>query len=202
MSVLPRVGDEVLLSVPQRERVLAYLSHMGAGWLELDLLESPRTSTAQMARVALFIEFVNHEGIARLHGRLDPSESGHLLRFAHKGTTQLLQRRENIHAGVVLPIVVLSLRSGDEIARRAQTLDVSGTGMVVKGLPAPAAGERFRFELELVAGDVPIAGQFEVVRVEGPDRADVRFTAIDQRDRAHIIHRAFQLSRHRARKIA
>ena len=202
MSRLPRVGDEVLLAVPQRERVLAHVAGMGAGFLELDLLESPRTSLAHMARVTLFLEFVNDDGVVRLHGRLDASGGPHLLRLEHKGAPQLLQRRENVHAGAVLPLVVLRLGSHDEVARRAQTLDVAGGGMIVRGLPAPRPGEHYRFDLELVAGDIPIAGQFEVVRVEEGDVAHVRFTSIDQRDRAHIIHRAFQLSRHSRRRIA
>jgi hypothetical protein len=202
MSRLPRVGDEVLLAVPQRERVLAHVAGMGAGFVELDLLESPRTAIAHMARVNLFIEFVNEDGVARMHGRLDATQGPHLLRFDHKGAVQLLQRRENVHAGAVLPLVVLRLGSNDEVAHRARTVDVSGQGMIVSGLVAPRVGENYRFDLELVSGDLPIAGQFTVVSVTEGDDAQVRFTSIDQRDRSHILHRAFQLSRHQRRRIA
>jgi hypothetical protein len=63
-------------------------------------------------------------------------------------------------------------------------------------------GDGYRFELDLVPGEMPIEGQFRVVRAEGPDRATVHFTAIDRVERVRIMQRAFQLSRHTRRRSA
>lgn len=194
MSGLPKTGDDVLLAVPQRERLLARVAEASPGWMELDLREAPSTPRSQLARLTLFVEFVNAQGVCRLHGRLEETEHPHLLGFSHKGMPQLLRRRENVHAGTVLPLVVRRHGAADEPARRAQTVHVSGTGMVVRGLVAPRVDERYRFELELVAADLPIVGDFTIERVDAEGHAHVRFAMLDPRDRSHIVHRAFALS--------
>ena len=157
------------------------------------------------------LEFVNEDGIARVHGRLDAGglrTVGHAfdaaasVRLEHKGRVQLLQRRDSIRAITTLPLTVMPLGGYDPFARRAQAREISGGGMIVQGLSAPEPEDGYRFELELVPGELPIEGQFRVVRAEGGDRATVRFTAIDQRDRVRIMQRAFQLSRHTRRRSA
>jgi hypothetical protein len=211
MSRLPRIGDSVSLVVPQREQVPARVESIGIGVIELDLLLLPRTPAHQLERGSLMLEFVNEDGVARLHGRLDETgvrTIGHAFDAAasvhlrHKGTVQLLQRRDSIRAITSLPLTVMALAGFDHFARRAQAREISGGGMVVQGLGNAEQGDGYRFELDLVPGELPIEGQFRVIRAEGPDRASVHFTAIDQRDRVRIMQRAFQLSRHTRRRSA
>jgi hypothetical protein len=211
VSRLPRIGDSVSLAVPQREQVPARVEKIGINLIELDLLELPRTPAPQLERGSLMLEFVNEDGVARLHGRLDDSgvrtighafDAAAAVRFQHKGTVQLLQRRESIRAITTLPLTVMAIMGFDHYARRAQAREISGAGMVVQGLGAVEPGDGYRFELDLVPGEMPIEGQFRVVRAEGPDRATVHFTAIDRVERVRIMQRAFQLSRHTRRRSA
>jgi len=204
MSRLPRIGDSVALVAPQREQIPARVEGIGINLIELDLLEMPRTPAHQLERGTLMLEFVNEDGVARLHGRLDEAglrTVGHAfdaaasVRFEHKATVQLLQRRDSIRAITTLPMTVLALSGYDHYARRVQAREISGGGMVVRGLGPVEPGDGYRFELELMSGELPVEGQFRVIRAEGPDRATVRFTAIDRADRVRIMQRAFQLSR-------
>ena len=211
MSTLPRTGDSVSLVAPQREHIPARVEKIGINLIELDLMELPRTPAHQLERGALMLEFVNEDGVARLHGRLDEGglrTTGHAFDaaaaacFTHKGNVQLLQRRDAIRAITTLPLTVMALAGFDHYARRAQAREISGGGMVVRGLGSAEQGDLYRFELDLVPGELPIEGQFRVIRAEGPDRATVQFTAIDRRDRVRVMQRAFQLSRHTRRRSA
>ena len=106
--LLPSVGDELLLAVPQTEHVLARVTEAGPGFFDLALLEQPTTPTPRLERSALMIEFINDEGIARMHGRLDVPRHRRgigrgygekdTVRFAHRGSPQLLKRREYVRA--------------------------------------------------------------------------------------------------------
>jgi c-di-GMP-binding flagellar brake protein YcgR len=207
MRRLPLIGDEVLLAVPGREQVAAQVTGMRPNQLELDLLAATRMPLSQLERVALFIEFINDEGIARMHGRVTRAETdgwthSSIVNFAHRGAIQLLQRREYVRATTAMAMIVLPHGRLDHVARRVQAVDISGGGMLVRGLPAPRAGELYGFDLDLVPGQMPVSGQFRVVRVEPGDRAGVQFTAIDHRDRQRVIQRAYELSRHQRRRVA
>jgi hypothetical protein len=209
--LLPAVGDELLLAVPHAEHVLVRVSADGPGFFDLALLERPTTPQPQLERSALMIEFINDEGIARLHGRLDvPAyRSGvgfpapGVLRFAHRGSPQLLRRREYVRATVELALTLTVGAADDEpMTAHAQALDLSGGGMLVGGLPAPEVGDEHAFSLTLDDGAPPIAGRCRVMRREAHDRAGVRFTAIDDEDRIRVVHRAFAMSRDQHRRIA
>jgi len=67
MSRLPRIGDSVALVAPQREQIPFRVEGIGINVIELDLLEMPRTPAHQLERGTLMLEFVNEDGVARLH---------------------------------------------------------------------------------------------------------------------------------------
>jgi hypothetical protein len=215
--LLPDVGDELLLSVPQTEQVLARVTADGPGYFDLDLLEQPATPQPLLERSALMIEFINDDGIARLHGRLDVPRyrrgvgrgvgtgfgDKNIVRFAHRGSPQLLKRREFIRATVDLPLTLLARRADEEdVTTHAHALDLSGGGMLVKGLEAPHLDDELRFEVELGDGGAPVAGAGRVVRLETADRVGLRFTELDQADRIRIMHLAFEMSREQRRRFA
>jgi hypothetical protein len=215
--LLPNVGDELLLSVPQTEQVLVRVAADGPGFFDLDLLEQPATPQPMLERSALMLEFINDDGIARMHGRLDVPQyrRGHgrgygggygarnVVRFAHRGSPQLLKRREFIRATVDLPLT-LAVDGADEeiVTTHAQALDLSGGGMLVKGLHCPNLDEVLRFELDLGADAEPIRGGGRVVRLETDDRVGLQFTDVEQADRVRIMHLAFEMSREQRRRFA
>jgi hypothetical protein len=214
--LLPAVGDELLLNVPETERVLARVEADGPGFFDLALLEEPTTPQPRLERCALMIEFINDDGVARLHGRLDVPAHRRVagrgrgyaqddtVRFAHRGSPQLLQRREFVRAAVALPLALtLATPDADEepVTAHAQALDLSGGGMLVRGLPNPRLGDEHAFELELANSDTPITGRGRVVRLVGLDRAGLQFIDVAQEDRVRIMHAAFEMSRDQRRRF-
>jgi hypothetical protein len=215
--LLPSVGDELLLSVPHTEQVLARVTADGPGFFDLDLLEQPQTPQPMLERCALMIEFINDDGIARMHGRLDVPRyrrgvgrgigrgygDKNTVRFAHRGSPQLLKRREFVRATVDLPLTLLGGGADEEdVTTHAQALDLSGGGMLVKGLQAPHVDDRLRFALDLGDGQDPVQGGGRVVRLESVDRVGLQFTDVDQADRIRIMHLAFEMSRAQRRRFA
>jgi hypothetical protein len=215
--LLPSVGDELLLAVPQTEQVLVRVAADGPGFFDLDLLEQPATPQPMLERSALMIEFINDDGIARLHGRLDVPRyrrgvgrgigSGfgdkNIVRFAHRGSPQLLKRRDFIRATVDLPLRLLPAGADEEVVTtHAQALDLSGGGMLVKGLEAPHLDDVLRFEVSLGEDQEPVRGTGRVVRLETADRVGLQFTDVAQADRIRIMHLAFEMSREQRRRFA
>jgi len=211
--LLPSVGDELLLSVPQTEQVLARVTADGPGFFDLDLLEQPNTPQTMLERSALMIEFINDDGIARMHGRLDVPQyrrgigrgygEKNTVRFAHRGSPQLLKRREFIRATVDLPLTLLRPGADEEVVTtHAQALDLSGGGMLVGGLEAAHLDDELRFEVCLGEDEAPLRGMGRVVRLETADRAGLQFTDVTQADRIRIMHLAFEMSREQRRRFA
>jgi hypothetical protein len=211
--LLPSVGDELLLAVPQTEHVLARVTEAGPGFFDLALLEQPTTPTPRLERSALMIEFINDDGIARMHGRLDVPRHRRgigrgygekdTVRFAHRGSPQLLKRREYVRATVDLPLTLSAAGADvDDVTTHAHAIDLSGGGMLVKGLEAPRLGDELRFELELGDGDASVTGSGRVVRLETSDRVGLQFFDVAQPDRIRLMHLAFEMSRAQRRRFA
>jgi hypothetical protein len=213
--LLPAIGDELLLSVPQTEQVLARVTEAGPGFFDLALLEMPATPQPMLERSALMIEFINDDGIARMHGRLDVPQyrrgigrgyaDKNTVRFAHRGSPQLLKRREYVRATVDLPLTLLAADADeDDVTTHAQAIDLSGGGMLVKGLHMPQLDDELRFVLEL--GDDgaggPIHGRGRVVRLETSDRVGLQFSDVAKPDRIRLMHLAFEMSREQRRRFA
>ena len=208
MNKFTRTGDEVMLSVPQRETVHATVWGIGDGFIDLEMQASPRTPMHQLERSTLYVEFINEEGIARLHGKLQSLEGGRLsigrgaddvVRFSHKHNVQLLQRREHIRAYAAFKLDLW--RPGRENAPpiTAKTIDISGGGLLVKGIPMPRAGEEYLFELLYDEREMPMTGRFAVMHVSPEGFAGVKFVAIDARDSSLLTHKAFDLQREQRR---
>jgi len=211
--LLPSVGDELLLAVPHTEHVLARVTEAGPGFFDLALLEQPTTPTPRLERSALLIEFINDEGVARMHGRLDVPQHRRgigrgygekdTVRFAHRGSPQLLKRREYVRATVDLPLTLSAADADvDDVTVHAHAIDLSGGGMLVKGLQAPRIGDELRFELELGDGDASVTGSARVVRLETSDRVGLQFFEVAQPDRIRLMHLAFEMSREQRRRFA
>jgi hypothetical protein len=215
--LLPIVGDELLLAVPQTEQVLVRVTEAGPGFFDLDLLEQPDTPQPLLERSALMIEFINDDGIARLHGRLDVPQhrrgvgrgygtgwgEKNTVRFAHRGSPQLLKRREFVRATVDLPLTLLGRGADQEdVTTHAHAIDLSGGGMLVEGLDSAHVDDVLRFALELGDGQDAVRGCGRVVRLETADRVGLQFCELGQPDRVRLMHVAFEMSREQRRRFA
>ncbi len=203
----PESGTEVTLQVPQRERVAAKVSGAGTGWLELDLLQSARTPMRQLERMRMFVEYVNDDGVCRLLGSLEKPAPGatrprsreygvvDTVRFAFTHSPQLLQRREFIRTDFVCDITLCLLSSTNAIAIAGKTVNVSGGGVLVRGLSSAQVGDLYTFELALFRGEPPISGTCRVMRITGDGLAGVMFTEIESVEQDRIIRWAFGIGR-------
>lgn len=205
--LLPAVGDEILLNVPHTEHVLVRVNADGPGYFDLRLLEQPLTPRPQLERGALMIEFINDDGVARMHGRLDVpatrrGSSDPVVRFAHRGSPQLLKRREFVRATVGLPLTLIAPGADEEVVTAdAQALDLSGGGLLIGGLADPRIGDEHGFTLDLGDGGPVLTGRGTVVRLVGTDRAGLQFTALDEAGRIRLTQLAFTMSRDQRRSI-
>jgi c-di-GMP-binding flagellar brake protein YcgR len=205
--LLPAVGDEILLNVPHTEHVLARVDADGPGYFDLRLLEQPLTPRPQLERGALMIEFINDDGVARMHGRLDVpatrrGSSDPTVRFAHRGTPQLLKRREYVRATVQLPLTLVRPGADEEVVTAdARALDLSGGGMLIGGLANPRLGDEHGFALLVGEEAEPIRGRGRVVRLVGADKAGLQFTELDEAGRIRLTQLAFSMSRDQRRSI-
>jgi hypothetical protein len=202
----PGPGVEVTLQIPQRERVPARVSGTGDDWLELGLLQSPKTPLRQLERMRMFVEYVNEDGVCRLLGALRPPKpgespprpSGHgvvdVMRFAFTGSPQLLQRREFIRADFVADINVCRLES-NAIGIAGKTVNVSGGGVLIRGMSTAQVGDLYSFDLSLFRGDPPISGTCRVMRVTGDGLVGVMFTEVDNVEQDRIVRWAFGVGR-------
>jgi hypothetical protein len=206
LNVLPHVGDEILLSVPQAEQVLARVRRDGPGYYDLELLQTPITAQRQLARCALMIEFVNEDGVARLHGRLDaPSyrpqaAAPGLVRFAHRGSPQRLTRREDVRATVALELELRGEDGGQPIVTQAQALELSGGGLLAGGLPNARVGTALAFALRLAVDGEVVEGRCEVVRVVDGATVGLQFTELEHGARVRLMQLAFEMSREQRRR--
>jgi c-di-GMP-binding flagellar brake protein YcgR len=207
MRLLPAVGDEILLNVPHTEHVLVRVDADGPGYFDLHLLEQPLTPRPQLERGALMIEFINDDGVARMHGRLDVPATRRgmgdpVVRFAHRGSPQLLKRREFVRATAQLPLTLILPGADEEVVTAdAQALDISGGGLLIGGLADPGIGDEHAFALDLGDGAPPVEGRGEVVRLVGADRAGLHFTELDESGRIRLTQLAFSMSREQRRSI-
>jgi c-di-GMP-binding flagellar brake protein YcgR len=205
--LLPAVGDEVLINVPHTEHVLARVEGDGPGYFDLELLEVPMTPQPQLERSALMIEFINDDGVARMHGRLDvpPHRRGAAqttVRFAHRGSPQLLKRREFVRASVELALTLTRGAADEEVVTAdAQALDVSGGGLLLRGLAEPRIGDEYGFTLAPADDEPPVSGRGRIVRLVGADRAGLQFTELDEAGRIRLTQLAFSMSRDQRRSI-
>jgi hypothetical protein len=212
--LMPSVGDELLLAVPQTEQVLARVEADGPGFFDLKLLEQPATPQPLLERSALMIEFINDDGIARMHGRLDVPQyrrgtgrgygEKNTVRFAHRGSPQLLKRREYVRALVDLPLTLSAVDADEEhVTTHAQALDLSGGGMLVKCQHGKLKlDDELRFVLDLGDDGPPVGGLGRIVRQETDERIGLQFTEVDQADRIRLAHAAFEMSREQRRRFA
>jgi hypothetical protein len=215
--LMPSVGDELLLSVPQTEQVLVRVVADGPGFFDLALIEQTRTPQPQLERSALTIEFINDDGVARMHGRLDVPQhrrgngrgygagfaAKETVRFAHRGSPQLLRRREYVRATVDLALTLTPIGAdADGVTTRAHAIDLSGGGMLVKGMHCPHAGETLQFSLDLGDGSAPVTGTGRVVRLETGDRVGLQFSQLGDAECIRMQHLAFEMSREQRRRIA
>ena len=206
----PTRSDVVTLVVPQREQFSARVEDSASTWVDVALLDSPRTSLPQLERSRVFLQFAGAQGLCRISGELGrrPQDrglrivgygSGEVMRFTHRGNIQLLRRADLVSSTTNARMVVLRSGAADHVAVEARCVELSGAMLRVKGVPFAATGQLFEFDLFLIPREAAISGQFRVERVSGDGVLDGRLTRLSTTDRGRLVRWAAE---HQGRRVA
>ena len=183
----PAVGRQVTLSVPGGEELPAKVTAKGEDFLALQLLSRP---SAPLTHMQVFLEFVGEDGMWRMLGTLSlrAAEDGESLRFDHTGRSQLLKRRAHVRTDCIA-MIILTPEAGPP--QKAMTLNLSGGGLLVRGLRAEV-DQDLAFDLRLDLLPARIQGRCRVVRRTPEGFVGVQFTEIDEGERDRLIRFAYQ----------
>jgi c-di-GMP-binding flagellar brake protein YcgR len=190
-TATPRTGRQVTLSIPGVEEIAAKVTGKGEGFTQLALLARPRTQVAMLEREQVFLDFVTDDGMWRMLGTLiiQASESGESVRFEHRGRIQLLQRRAHVRTDCIAAVVMTPEGGAPQ---RCLTLNLSGGGLLLRGLTGVEIGDELPFDLRLELLPARIQGRCRVVRRTPDDFHGVQFTEIDEGDRDKLVRFAYQ----------
>jgi c-di-GMP-binding flagellar brake protein YcgR len=187
----PPLNRLVTLAIPGLEEISAKVARKGQDFTELTLAKQPQNPLAVLERSQALLEFVTDDGMFRMLGtiRLHAGEHGEAIRFEHQGRVQLLQRRAHVRTDCIA-MVVMTADGG--APQRGMTLNLSGGGLLMRGLAGAEVGADLAFDLRLDLLPARIQGRCRVVRVTPDGLHGVQFTEIDEVDRDKLVRFAFQ----------
>lgn len=187
----PPLNRLVTLSIPGLEELSVKVARKGEDYTELVLAKAAQTPLSELERSQALLEFVTDDGMFRMLGmmRLHAGEHGEAIRFEHQGRVQLLQRRAHVRTELIAMVVMT--RDGGP-PQRGMTLNLSGGGLLLRGLTGVEVGEELAFDLRLDLLPARIQGRCKVVRVTPEGFHGVQFTEIDEGERDRIVRFAFQ----------
>ena len=190
-TATPSTGRQVTVSIPGVEEIAAKVTGKGEGFTQLALLARPQTQLAMLEREQVFLDFVTDEGMWRMLGTLiiQASESGESVRFEHRGRIQLLQRRAHVRTDCIAAVIMTPEGGAPQ---RCLTLNLSGGGLLLRGLSGVEVGDELPFDLRLDLLPARIQGRSRVVRTTPDGFHGLQFTEIDEGDRDRLVRFAYQ----------
>lgn len=198
----PTPTEQVVLSLPHRESVPARVCGQGDGYVDLTLLAAPSLPLAVLERAELHLDFRDGEASYRMLGAIKaigepfggPLGFVESVRFHARGPAELLHRRAYVRTDYVARVFLMPV-VGDGRPMPGVTLNVSGGGLLLRGLAGHALGDELRFHLEISAASPRIVGACRVVRMTPEGFVGLQFTEIADGDRDRLINFAEQRER-------
>jgi hypothetical protein len=190
----PAVNRQATLSIPGVEELQARVAAVTEEHTDLWLLQRPRTAVNQLESAQGFLDYMTDEGVWRTIGtvRVMGNDASNSLRFEPRGRVQLLQRRAYVRTDCIAAVIMMP--PGGTPAR-CLTLNVSGGGLLLRGLNGVESGTQLPFDLHLDLLPARIQGTCEVVRITPEGHVGVQFTDVDGGDRDKLIHFAYTRER-------
>ncbi|HLJ01833.1 MAG TPA: PilZ domain-containing protein [Solirubrobacteraceae bacterium] len=159
----------------------------GSDVLMLVTLLSADTGVEPEPLEPALLEYSSAQGLVRLRGEAT-LEQNDLIRFRPEQPAEVLQRREFVRIDSPQPVTV-------DGSVRTHAVDISGGGMLLRGLEDLIEGQRVRFRLELGGSEPPIQGGALIVRAGEDGRRGLVFDAITAKERQRLIHFIFEKQR-------
>jgi hypothetical protein len=184
-------GHEGKLTAAGHETMPVRVFERGSDVLMLVVLLDADSGVEPERTEPVLLEYSSAQGLVRMHGeaRLEQRD---LIRFSAAEPPEVLQRREFVRIDAPQP-VELTDPTGTPIATHA--VDISGGGMLLRGLEQLDEGERLRFRLDLEPGEPPLDGRARVVRIDEEGHRGLVFEAISSTERQRLIHFIFDRQR-------
>ena len=190
----PVVNKQATLSIPGLEELQARVSAVGEEHTDLLLLQRPRAGTNELERSQAFLDYMTDEGVWRTIGtvRLIDGQGSATVRFEPRGRVQLLQRRAYVRTECIAQCIVMP---PDRPPCRCLTLNLSGGGMLLRGVVGVEVGEVVPFDLHLDLLPARIQGTMNVVRFTPEGLVGVQFDEISEDDRDKLVRFAYTRER-------
>ena len=170
-----------------RDHVPVRVFERGSDVLMLVTLLNADSGVAPEPLEPALLEYSSAQGLVRLRGQAS-LEQRDLIRFRPEQPAEVLQRREFVRIDSPQPVVV-------DGSVRTHAVDISGGGMLLRGLEHLQEGQRVRFSLELGGSEPPIQGGAQVVRAGEAGQRGLVFDAITAGERQRLIHFIFERQR-------
>jgi c-di-GMP-binding flagellar brake protein YcgR len=179
-------GEQVSVVLPHIGSLPATVeSSRGAAVTVVLAVSDDRVRRLNGAQVA--IEKTSGRGIQRFNGTLAVAgKSGELLTVTLEGEAERVQRRNFVRMAAVLPIKVISLEKGVK-AGDTTTVNVSGSGVLIKDKWRLPMGIDVRLELQLEPGGEPLRALGRVVRYSSEDAKGIRIDDMTATDEDRLI---------------
>lgn len=133
------------------------------------------------------IEKTTARGVQRFTGTLTVGGAkDELLTVTLEGDAERVQRRNFVRIDAVVPIKIVSLEKG-VTAGETTTLNVSGSGVLVKDKWRMPLGVDVRLEIHIEAGAEPIRALGRVVRFSSESEKGIRIEDISRTDEDRLI---------------
>ena len=187
----PSTGRPVTLAIPSQEEIPARVADKGEGFIDLTFVSRPRTPVALLESTQAYLEFVTDDGMWRMLGTVHvlATEEGELVRFEQSGRTQMLQRRAYVRTDLIA-MMIITPEGGPP--QKCMTLNISGGGVLIRGLSGVAEDDEVAFDLRLDLLPARMQGRCRVVRQTPDGCYGVQFTEIDEDDRDRLVRFAYQ----------
>ena len=184
-------GHQGKLTAPGNKSMPVCVFERGSEVLMLVILLDADTGVAPEPTEPVLLEYSSVQGLVRMQGEA-VLEQRDLIRFSPAAPAEVLQRREFVRIDAPQP-VHLTDPAGTPVATHA--VDVSGGGMLVRGLEHLSEGDIIRFSLDLGPDAAPLQGRARVVRVDEGGHRGLLFEAISASERQRLIRFIFDQQR-------
>jgi hypothetical protein len=178
------------------EQVSVVLEHVGSLPATIESLQGssvklvlsvPDDRVQRLSGREVAIEKTSARGVQRYTGTLAVSGGkGELLTIALQGEGERVQRRNFVRVPAILPIKVISLEKGVS-AGETTTINVSGSGVLVKDKWRLPLGIDVRIELQLEPGGEPLRALGRVVRFSSEEEKGIRIEDMARTDEDRLI---------------
>jgi c-di-GMP-binding flagellar brake protein YcgR len=179
-------GEQVSVVLPQVGGLPATVESNTGSSVKL-VLAVPDDRVRRFADHEVGIEKTTARGVQRFTGTLTVSgEKDELLTVTLEGDAERVQRRNFVRIDAVVPIKIISLEKG-VTAGETTTLNVSGSGVLVKDKWRLPLGVDVRLEITLEEGAEPIRALGRVVRFSSEVEKGIRIDDMSRTDEDRMI---------------